>query len=303
LLFLTIVTVGLSSAQGTISVVPSATSVAVGSTFTASIQASGVTDLYALQFDVSFNPALFSAVSATEGTFLPSGGTTFFVPGNIDNVGGHVTFVADTLSGTIPGVNGSGTVAIVTFKAIAAGNAAISLANVIALNSTLATVSVTTQASGTVTVGSTPTPSIMTIVSGSNQSTVAGTAFSTALAVKITDASSNPISGLTVTFTAPTSGASGTFAGGGASTTAVTNASGVATAPAFTANATAGSIAVTAAYTTLSTTINLTSTHASASVPTLSEWGLGMLALLLLVSAAWQMDPRFLVWIGNRREK
>ena len=49
----------------------------------------------------------------------------------------------------------------------------------------------------------------------------------------------NPVSGVTVTFTAPRSGASATFSGS-LTATATTNSSGVATAPTLTANTVAG---------------------------------------------------------------
>src|SRR5205807_1768225 len=49
-----------------------------------------------------------------------------------------------------------------------------------------------------------------------------------------------PISGITVTFTAPGSGPSGTFPGNVTTANVATNGSGVATAPVFTANGTAG---------------------------------------------------------------
>ena len=85
----------------------------------------------------------------------------------------------------------------------------------------------------------------ITATAGTPQSATVSTAFTTALQATVKDAGSNPLSGVTVTFTAPGSGASGTFSGTGTAT-AVTNGSGVATAPAFTANATAGSYTVTA---------------------------------------------------------
>jgi hypothetical protein len=78
----------------------------------------------------------------------------------------------------------------------------------------------------------------ITATAGTPQTGGVSTAFSTALAATVLDSHSNPVSGATVTFTAPTTGASGTFAGG--VNTATTNASGMATAAAFTANATAG---------------------------------------------------------------
>ena len=72
--------------------------------------------------------------------------------------------------------------------------------------------------------------------------------FGTAFSVTARDSASQPVSGITVTFTAPSSGASGTFPGGVTSTNVVTNASGVATAPQFKANTIAGSYNVTASF-------------------------------------------------------
>src|SRR5947207_8983790 len=76
------------------------------------------------------------------------------------------------------------------------------------------------------------------VTSGSGQSASINTAFGAPLVATVTDAGNNPVSNVTVTFTAPGSGASGTFAGG--VNTATTNGSGVATAATFTANDTEG---------------------------------------------------------------
>src|SRR5438067_6755546 len=90
------------------------------------------------------------------------------------------------------------------------------------------------------------------------QSATIGTAFANALAVTVKDAGSNPVSGVSVTFTAPGSGASGVFSNSIATITVVTNASGVASAP-FTANGTAGGpYTVTAAAGGLSASFSLT---------------------------------------------
>ena len=69
------------------------------------------------------------------------------------------------------------------------------------------------------------------------------------------DASNNPVTTATVTFTAPSTGATGTF-GGLATATAVTDSTGVATAPALTANGQAGLYAVTASVAGVSTPAN-----------------------------------------------
>lgn len=87
----------------------------------------------------------------------------------------------------------------------------------------------------------TPGPASSIVVSsGTSQSAQTGQPFANALAALVTDTGANPVSGVTVTFTAPASGASGTFANGQITTTAVTNASGIATSSAFTANGTVG---------------------------------------------------------------
>jgi len=93
-------------------------------------------------------------------------------------------------------------------------------------------------------------PASVTPAAGTPQSVAINTAF-TALQVIVTDASGDPLSGVSVLFTAPASGASGTFGAG--QNPVLTNAQGVAAAPAFTANSTVGSYTVTAAVTGVST--------------------------------------------------
>jgi sugar lactone lactonase YvrE len=66
------------------------------------------------------------------------------------------------------------------------------------------------------------------VVAGSGQSTNIGTSFSGPLVAQMVDAYGNPVSGITVTFTAPAAGANASFAGS-ASTTAVSDSNGLAT--------------------------------------------------------------------------
>ena len=104
----------------------------------------------------------------------------------------------------------------------------------------------------------------ITATGGTPQSAAVNTAFTTALQATVRDASSNPVSGVAVTFTAPASGASGKF-GSSATATATTNSSGVATAPTVTANGTAGSYVVTASASGASpATFSLTNTAGAA---------------------------------------
>ncbi|MFT6648246.1 MAG: hypothetical protein ACJARR_002213, partial [Pseudophaeobacter arcticus] len=89
-------------------------------------------------------------------------------------------------------------------------------------------------------------PSAFSSPSGGGQSATISTAFASVLTATVVDAGSNPVSGVSVTFTAPGSGASGTFSGGGASETVTTDGSGVATSTTFTANTVAGGYNVVA---------------------------------------------------------
>ena len=103
---------------------------------------SSIADLYSFQFDIGFNAAVLSAQSVSEGAFLQTGGSTFFIPGTIDNVGGTIAFNADTLLGPIPGVTGSGVIATIDFLAIGSGISSVDLANTIFLDSTGANITV-----------------------------------------------------------------------------------------------------------------------------------------------------------------
>jgi hypothetical protein len=100
-----------------------------------------------------------------------------------------------------------------------------------------------------------PVPGSLVATGGNTQSMMAGTAFGTALQATVLDQFGNPLSGVTVTFTAPTSGASATFS----SSTATTNSSGVASVTA-TANTSVGSYLATASAGNLSATYSLSNT-------------------------------------------
>jgi hypothetical protein len=119
-------------------------SVHSGPGLTAAIEISGVTDLYAFQFDLSYSPQVLAATSITEGGFLPAGGSTFFVPGAIDNATGTISSTADTFLGNVSGVSGSGVLANVTFSPAGRGVSPLALLNVQLLDSGLSPIVFTT---------------------------------------------------------------------------------------------------------------------------------------------------------------
>lgn len=121
---------------------PPSTTVSLGSPLVLDINVSGITDLYAFQFDIGFNPAMLAAVSVTEGSLFSSVGV-FFSPGVIDNVGGSIVFIADSLSGPGPGISTDGTLAQIQFSSLSLGSSSVDLSNVLLLDSNLAGVSAT----------------------------------------------------------------------------------------------------------------------------------------------------------------
>jgi hypothetical protein len=111
-------------------------------------------------------------------------------------------------------------------------------------------------------------PAAVAATAGGGQTATVGTAFTTRLAARVTDASAQPVAGATVTFAAPANGASGTFGATGATATAVSGSDGVATAPQLTANTTAGTYSVSASVAGVATPATFSLTNAAATGPT-----------------------------------
>jgi len=146
-----------------LSIAPSPSTVGAGSNVVLDVNIANVTDLFAFQFDLSFAPGTVSAASIVEGAFLAGGGTTAFIPGTIDNVGGTIAATADTLIGPGPGVNGSGTLVVLTLTGLAPGTSSIDFSSVFLLDSNLTGINSSLQ-SGSVTVTSTAVPEPNTLV-------------------------------------------------------------------------------------------------------------------------------------------
>lgn len=129
----------------------------VGSPVTLSVLIDGITDLYAFQYSLAFNPSLLQVTGVSEGSFLSAGGGTFFGAGTVDNTAGTVSFLFDTLVGSLPGVSGSGTLATISFSAIGGGTSALSFSDVFFYNSLLAPIAVQAT-NGSLTVSAVPEP-------------------------------------------------------------------------------------------------------------------------------------------------
>jgi len=215
-------------------------------------------------FDVTFPAPTVTSVSPNSGP--TSGGTAV----------------------TITGTNFTGATAV-NFGMVAATNPIVtSNTQIMATSPTgLGTVDVTVTTSGGTSATSAadqftyiaPTPTTLTATAGTPQSTSVNTAFGSSLQATVQDQSGNPMSGVTVTFTAPSSGASAVFSNSTNMITAVTNGSGIATVTAPTANGTTGAYNVAASVNALSASFSLTNTILSPiPVTNLTDDGTGTIA-------------------------
>ena len=115
-------------AQSTVTVVsvaPQLISANLGQIFSIDVTVSDVVDLYAWEIELSWDPSLLGTISVTEGSFLKSGGDTFFIY-NVNDTQGHI-LIDCTLIGQIVGVSGGGVLATVTFLALGAGETPLDL--------------------------------------------------------------------------------------------------------------------------------------------------------------------------------
>jgi hypothetical protein len=228
-------------------------------TKTALYSVGGLTATYTLT-EVTGAPVVVTITGGSPQTTAI--GTPFGTPlgVNVNNYQGHpISGVVVTYN---PPASGAGaTLSAGTVSTDEFGNASLTAT----ANSTLGTYNVTAAVDG-VTVnfaltngppqGSGP-PASIAATAGTPQSQSVNAAFATPLKALVKDAHGSPLSGASVTFTAPVAGASGTFAGS-ASVTVISDGNGNATAPTFTANTTVGSYLVTATAGTVSTTFSLT---------------------------------------------
>ena len=101
----------------------------VGDTFTVHLKTENIDDLAGLQTDISFNPAVLTAVSVSEGDFLKQdGGHTFFAAGTINNTAGKITSVR-TVQLSKGDMDRQGTLLSVRFTAIANGESRLTVDN------------------------------------------------------------------------------------------------------------------------------------------------------------------------------
>jgi hypothetical protein len=275
---------GTFSSGVTATVNTNASGVATAPTFTANSTAGGYTVnatvvgvVTPAPFLLTNGPGAPNSVSVTGGNNQSATISTAFATALqvtvLDNGNNPVPSI--TVTFTAPGSGASGKFANSTVTTTATTNGSgVATASTFTANGTSGSYTVNATVAGVATPGAfsltnnAGAPATITATAGGGQSAAEGTAFATALQATVKDSGSNPVSGVSVTFTAPGGPASGTFPGPSATATVTTDASGVATAPTFTASSHVGTYTVTAntTPTALGTaaSFSLTNTHGSA---------------------------------------
>jgi len=151
----------LAIAAPLLSIEPAGQVVELGQAFSLNVFVAGVSDLFAFQFDIGYDPATLNARAVTEGPFLAGGGVTAFLPGTIDNAAGTVRFTADTLLGAVPGVAGDGVLAKIEFTAVDARTSTVGITDAELLDSSLFDITFTTRSA---TVEAVPEPRAISLV-------------------------------------------------------------------------------------------------------------------------------------------
>ena len=112
-----------TAAQVEISAVPSASNPAVGDTIEISINIAGASNVGGYEFTLTFNPTQLQYITVENSDFLPAGAFAF--PPTVGN--GSVGLAALALTGT---GEGSGTLAVATFKVLAETETTVGFENV-----------------------------------------------------------------------------------------------------------------------------------------------------------------------------
>ncbi|SEC51461.1 cohesin domain-containing protein [Terriglobus roseus] len=110
------------------SITPPQATQAVGATFQMAVTASGAKDMYSVPLQVQFNPALLSLVNVDSGEFLGRDGQSVAIV-HRDEGNGMVT-ISISRPPAVRGVDGQGSVCVLTFKATATGDSQVSLVKV-----------------------------------------------------------------------------------------------------------------------------------------------------------------------------
>jgi len=130
---LTFQKIGKASPDTVLSVDPEISVVAPGQSFNITIKVTDVSELYAWQFNLTFNPTVLNVTNVTEGPFLKQAGSTFwaFTQNDIHNDAGWVFAGSSLFPVPAQGATGSGVLATVTLRVKAEGISSLHFSGVV----------------------------------------------------------------------------------------------------------------------------------------------------------------------------
>jgi PKD repeat protein len=121
----------------------------INDTITLNVMISNVTNLFAWQAGMTFNPSVLQCVTTkapsntvtnatetafVEGSFLKNGGNTWWLTGSLDNNAGVIGYYGCSLYGSTFGVSGNGVLFAINFKVTGEGPLNIHLTDVVLIN-------------------------------------------------------------------------------------------------------------------------------------------------------------------------
>jgi len=112
-----------------ISINPPASNHSQGENFTINIEINTQEEIFAVEFELSFESGLIEVLNVTKGNFLNKDGTETYSIIKFNNTKGEVKF-ANTRLGIQNGVSGTGLLATIDFRALSNGTSQLSLENV-----------------------------------------------------------------------------------------------------------------------------------------------------------------------------
>ena len=118
--------------KATLYITPQTVKGTVGQFITVNVSILNVNDLYGWQVMLEWNPQILNFSSVSEGDFLKKRGQTFFSH-KLNETGYLILYC--TLVGDLPGVSGSGTLAIVEFYVKEGGTSQLRLSETVLVNS------------------------------------------------------------------------------------------------------------------------------------------------------------------------
>ena len=147
-----------TSAMPKISVYPSSIKASPGENFTIEIRIDpNGAEIYAVQYDLYFNPDILNAISQSQGNFLSQdGANTIVLVNEINNTIGKIEY-GEFRTGVENGVKEAGVISYISFEVIGTGTSGLKLSNVILSDPNVTSIEATIE-SGKVNVSAPATP-------------------------------------------------------------------------------------------------------------------------------------------------